>query len=485
VKDAVFVKAWTFYGLPGMENYTISNLPGIKKGISGSALIGYNIGIDSDIPDNKREAAVDAVKIMLSKEFQKIQVMKGAIISGISSLYDDPEVCSNVIGCEIYKTIQPIAKPVNEIVNYIEYSEKFTSYFYDFLLNGNKNGDTVESVLKKINDITKIYGMHIDPKENSTGCIFFIIYVITIAIMLASVALLYIPKYKAYFSFLPKFDWIMIMTGIFMIIASGFTNYGELSDLKCQLKNSFFSLGYAFINIPILCQLVVNFPERNKYSDWVSRHKKLSFFALILIDVLLNGLALIKPYGLKIVIIKEGNNFQICSMASSYIKVMNILIIVYKCIITIVLLLLIFIEWNCQATYFEIKFIISSIYMNIITFSLFIILSFLITNNYVMYFLFQELIIYIISLSNYIILYGIKLFLPHLYKKDEMDEILKNSRIQTNEKKSAYNTGLSTQTAIRTGVSEVSKTSSSNSSNSNSVYNKILSLHYTGGNSQI
>jgi len=483
VKDALFVKAWTFYGLPGMENYIISNLPGIKEGISGTALIGYNIGIDSNIKDKKKESAIEAVKIMLSKEFQKNQVMKGLIISGMSSLYEDNEVCSNIIGCEIYNTVQPIAKPVDKIVNYIEYSEKFTSYFYNFLF-GNKNNDTERSVLKKIDDITKIYKMHINKDETSVGLIFFVIYLVTFIVMFSSIILLFMKKYEPYFTFLGKFDWMMVLTGIFMILATAFTNYGDLSDFKCQLKNSLFSLGYAFINIPILCQLIIYFPAQNKYSVWVSKNKKLSFFTLILIDVLLNGLSLVKPYGFKNVILDEGLNFQICSMASSYIIVMNVLIIVYKCIITLVLLLLIFIEWNVQAIYMELKFVLSSIYVNIITFSLFIILSFFITNNYITYFLFQELIIYVISISNYIILYGIKLFLPHLYKKDEMDEILKNARVGTKEKKSAFSTGYSTQDTVKTGFSEVSKTSST-SSNTNSVYSKILSLHYSGGNTQI
>jgi len=37
-----------------MEKYIISPLPGIKEGISGSALIGYNIGIDINIDPTKK-----------------------------------------------------------------------------------------------------------------------------------------------------------------------------------------------------------------------------------------------------------------------------------------------------------------------------------------------------------------------------------------------------------------------------------------------
>jgi len=478
-KNALFIKFWTFFGLPSMENYVISNLPGIKEGISGSALIGYNIGIDSKVEGDKKEAAIKAVTIMTSREFQKSQVMKGLIISGMSSLYEDEEVCSNVVGCEIYNTIQPIAKPVDKVVNYIDYSEKFTTYFYDYLF-GNKNNETIESVLKKIDDITRLYNVTIKSKETPVGLIMFILFLTTTAIMVSSVMVLFMKKFEKRFTFLPKLYWLLIITGIVMIASTSFVNYGELTDFKCQLKNNLFSFGYSFINIPILCQLIINIPETNKVSTWVNKHRMTVLLALILFDVLLNGLSLIKPHGVENIIIDEGLNFQICKTSNVFVIVMNTLIIVYKCIITLSMLLLVFIEWNFEKTFIEMRFVVSSVYINIITFSLYIVLMFVISNSYILYFVSQECIIYIMAISNYIILFGAKIVLPQLYEKNEMNEIIKKVRVSSTFKinTSTY-TNTNDTTTTGTFKTKVSTVSSASSASRNSVYSRMLTLHYS------
>jgi len=451
-----------------MDKYIVSPLPGIKEGISGSALIGYNIGIDINIDPTKKMSAIKAVSIMTSREFQKREVLKGLIISGMTSLYDDEEVCSNIIGCDLYKEVQPIAKPINRTDNYIEYSRKFTHYFYDYLF-GNKI-ETAESVLRKIDDITKIYYMTLD---TNVGLIFFILFLITFILMILSLIFLFIKKYENVFTFLPKFDWIMIMIGIIAITASSFVYFGKLTNFKCHMKNVLFSLGYTFIYCPILHRMIINFPVINKYSLWINHHKKLFFSTLILFDIMLNGLSVLKPYGIKDIIIDEGYNFQICKMKSSFIIVMTTLLITYKCIMILVLLFIIFIEWNNEVTFFEIRFILTSIYMNIITFLLFIILNFVKINNYIYYFIIQESIIYIISISNYIILYGIKLFSLQLYRKHE--EFIKKANISESfiEKAPSSYKYTTTTGIVKTRFS----TTSSTPPNTKSIISKILYLH--------
>ncbi|ORX84437.1 periplasmic binding protein-like II, partial [Anaeromyces robustus] len=263
-KNALFMKFWVFFGVLHNDNYVLSILPGMKEGISGSALIGYNIGISKNIQKDKKDAAIKAVEFMTSKGFQKKLVLQEIIISGILSLYDDEEVCSSIKNCEVYKDVQLIAKPVNKTDNYIEYSEKFTNYFYGYLY-GNST-ETEESVLKKIDDLTKIYHIAMDSKETSSGLTFFILFLVTIIMMIFSLIFLFIKKFEKYFSFLSKLDWIIIVIGIIIIAVSNFYNFGELTDFKCQMKNSLLALGFTFIYGPILCQLIINFPETNKYS---------------------------------------------------------------------------------------------------------------------------------------------------------------------------------------------------------------------------
>eukprot|EP00833_Pecoramyces_ruminatium_P010859 jgi/Orpsp1_1/1184891/evm.model.c7180000091399.1 len=97
-EKALFVKFWVYatHFLSDDTPYVVSLIPGIKEGISGSIVTGYNIGIDSSINNNKIESAIEVIKFMTSREFQKKLVIKELIISGISSLYEDENVCSSM-----------------------------------------------------------------------------------------------------------------------------------------------------------------------------------------------------------------------------------------------------------------------------------------------------------------------------------------------------------------------------------------------------
>jgi len=69
---ALFVKFWTLtYNILNTIPYTVSLLPGLNKGVSGSTIAGYNIGIIKDIVPEKKKAAITALMYMTSKEFQK------------------------------------------------------------------------------------------------------------------------------------------------------------------------------------------------------------------------------------------------------------------------------------------------------------------------------------------------------------------------------------------------------------------------------
>ncbi|OUM63573.1 hypothetical protein PIROE2DRAFT_9855, partial [Piromyces sp. E2] len=142
--EALFIK---FYYIPGFINqyspYIVSRMPGIKKGISGSIQVGYNIGIVSNIDEDKLIPAIEAVKYMTSLEVQKELALKELIISGITSLYYEDNVCSNIRFCEFYRNPQIIMKPKN-IYNLDNYYEKFTNYFYEFLYKNGKASDDLK-----------------------------------------------------------------------------------------------------------------------------------------------------------------------------------------------------------------------------------------------------------------------------------------------------------------------------------------------------
>ncbi|OUM58406.1 hypothetical protein PIROE2DRAFT_16315 [Piromyces sp. E2] len=151
--NALFVK---LYYIPGLINENspsiLSSMPGIRKGISGTILVGYNIGIISNIDEYKIEPAIEVIKYMTSKKIQTELVLKEIIISGITSLYEEDDICSKIKYCDFYKFPQTIIKPPN-VLNLNNYYEKFTNYFFDFLF---KN-ETATNALKKMENLTKIY----------------------------------------------------------------------------------------------------------------------------------------------------------------------------------------------------------------------------------------------------------------------------------------------------------------------------------------
>jgi len=147
--NAIFVK---FYSIE-FPGYKMTALPGLKKGISGSAIVGYNIGISNAISEEKKKASVEVIKYLTSKEIQKKYVLSGDTISGITSLFHDEDVCS-ILNCEAYSNIQPLVRKVDPYpFDIIKYNKKYVKYVYDNLFKD----ITISETLKNIDDITKIY----------------------------------------------------------------------------------------------------------------------------------------------------------------------------------------------------------------------------------------------------------------------------------------------------------------------------------------
>eukprot|EP00833_Pecoramyces_ruminatium_P004524 jgi/Orpsp1_1/1178556/evm.model.c7180000065824.2 len=494
--NALFIKFWVFIAifLGDHSPYVVTGLPGIKEGLSGSILAGYNIGIDSSIDNSKKESAIEVIRYMTSKEFQKSLVLKQIIISGILSLYDDEEVCSSIKYCDYYKKIQTVAKPTDKMENFKMYSEKFTYYFYKYLYED----EEASYVLKQIEDITKIYHISLDSKETFIGIIVFIIFFISLILILLSFSILYLNKYEYIYLFLSKPIWFMIILGIVMILSKGFTKFGIVTSFKCHLNNILFSLGYTFITIPILKKLIILFPDKNnKYSQWINQNKYLFFIIFILLDVIFNGLTFIYPYNIIDININEGENFQICKAENLLTLSMISIIYIYKILILLAILLFTFMEWNIKATKYDIRFIVSFIYINIITFIFAFIFNYFQINNYILNFIIKESIIYILSISNYISLYGIRILYAYLFKtkkyliyleKAELND-LQNKKQNELHMNDTFQSSLININSITTNDKEIILKSNDNDTilkannnetlqQSNSFYSKLIYYHY-------
>jgi len=150
-ENTLFIKYYYIpYFMQINSPYYISNMPGLKDGLSGTTLFGTNIGIFGNIDEERKKAAVEALKFITSEEMQKYFVLNNDILSGISALYDDKEVCTTV-KCDLFNNVQ-IITPSSDIVNNNYIMGKYVNYFYDYLYGY----ETLEDVLNEMNYLTGI-----------------------------------------------------------------------------------------------------------------------------------------------------------------------------------------------------------------------------------------------------------------------------------------------------------------------------------------
>jgi len=474
---AIFLKSFIYSFILKNEDspYVISNLPRIREGISSTILSAYNVGIANSLSKEHFESALKVVKYITSKETQKKLTSEQKIVSAMSSIYKDEDVCASNKYCDVYQDLQTILKPLDKAENFNNYYIHFTDYFYEFLY-GDK--DPAE-VLKQMNDITKIYQIDISSNETSIGLTIFIIFIATAILMILSLLLLYVNKCSNLFLFLSKSSWFIIMLGIISILSMVFTKIGELSSIKCHMNNILFSMGYTFIHVPILCKLLIHFPEENKISIWIEKNKYKFILILSGVNLILNGLVFKDVYGVETVIVNEGQNYRKCKMEGIYTIIIYIVIIIYDAGLILLLLLLIFIEWNSRKLYMDLRVLIISFYMNLITSTIFFIFIFLNISNYKLNFGLFAVIIYIMALVNYFSLYGIRLLLPILLKKDEVSEIIEKIRVENmsnlNISTSIKASEMSTDSEVISNISKPKSIVLNN--NSVSCVSKIMIYH--------
>ena len=420
----------------------------------------------------KQRAAIKVLEFITSKEVKKELSLSISIISGMSSLYDDEEVCK-VMDCELFKSIQPVVRPTKENENYDDYSIKFRNYVYDFIY-GDKSA---KEVLKKVVDLRKIYLVSLNTNETSIGLIFFCILCSIICIMILSLIFLFIPSFTPFFTFIPNDFWILSILGIIMVICIGFTEMGNITVFKCHLRLYLLAIGFSLNMVTFLYKLVINFPEENKISKWIEQHRYLFLLLFILIDLIMNGLLFINPYEVKNI---EGNgeHFNICELRTTLSKIIEYIFVFAKCIVLISILLLIFLEWNMKSIMVDVRFFISTVYVDSLSFLLVLIINVFNVNSYIGYFIIKVMIFVVYGISNYIFMYGFRIVYFFINKvmgnKDERNNF--NIGNYKNEKEISGNT--KNRLTNKSGLSLNANSDSANrSSNAVKLYQKILNYH--------
>jgi len=440
--------------------YKFNLLPGWKEGYSSSMLGGLDVGITRHITKERIEAAAKVVEFMLLKEEQKKLILKEKTFTGIKDLYYDDDVCSTV-NCDIYRNLQLNSRYQYERKDFSTYSTKFLNYVYDFI-NGNK---TATEALNRINDLTYIYEINISGKDHAYGLILFIIVIILSLVVMGSCIFFHIERFKSSFQYLPIDFWYVILLGILCHLASNFTDYGEVLPFKCRLKIFLYSIGYTLIFIPFLYKLVINFPVENKISRWVSNKRYIFLLSFVCCDVALFLINFGSTYNIKTLTPDNGKRYQECKM-DTLSKAILYLTFGFKIVISIIIGILSFVEWNMKDVALFIRITVSSIYINILSIGVILILKFIIFDNYITYSVLNKIFIFIIILSNYFTFIGTRIIFGFIDKKEEDPfSNIANFKVNNNQNDSF-------------SISSQRTESSDNLSTKISTYQKIVSYHY-------
>jgi len=415
---SIFLKYWLLGGsFLNTISYYPSPLPGLKEGVSGSLIFGNNIGIDKNIKSEKKEAALKVLKYISSIENQRKMFENGLSLTSLTELLNDREICKNA-PCDLTKEVKMQYIGIPKIIKEgpENYSEKYKKYIYRFIYEDKP----LDEILKNIVDVTKYYYVSLDI---SVGLFFFIFFLVISVLMLLSLRLLYLEKFRHHFIVLSNKFWIIMVLGSVLILWIPITNYGPTKSLKCHLKLLLLSIGLTFNYCPPICNLISQFPKRTKWTMWINQHKNIFLLINVLIDVSLNILSLLHPFTSGVIEVEDGESFELCKYQGEY---SIIILFIYKFMVIFLILFLILVEWTFDTLKYEKRYIIFALYFDILSIILLFIFYWIKIKYYIFYFVVQTINTTIISIGNYIFLYSGRLIFKNNAKSLKLEETSKN-----------------------------------------------------------
>jgi len=357
-----------------------------------------------------------AVKFITSPDIQKEYIIKNNILSAITSLYDDEEVC-RFVNCHLVKSSQPFSTLIIDTPDFKNeyYIEKYKKYMFEYLYNDKD----ISEVLNDLNNVLSIHYLTISPNESSTGFSIFLVFIIIAIIMFSSLICLYIDGFKSHFKILPKDFWIISVMGSFMLMCSVLTVIGKATGLKCYLRLILVNLGFTLGIIPIFYKFIVNFPEDNKLSNWVEKHRYKFLSIILFIEIPFLIMFLFSPYTVKTLGLEYNENFQICKLHTLG-EVLFYIIVVLKSIIILTNIFLVFVEWSIEETIYDTKFLMGACFVNMLSLIIYICISRIEIGRFIAYHVVVASNLFVCAISNYIFLYAIRII--HYFSIKKTDE---------------------------------------------------------------
>ena len=422
-KDILFLH----YGINVHDpNFIASLSPGWKEGISGTAISTSNFGINKHISEERIKASVEFMKYVGLKEVQKKFLIKDHIMGTNMELYKDKndEVCQ-FVPCEFIDKIDSLAFYDNDkrFFGSTEYLKNFQKYLLEYLFND----QPVDDVLQILEDITKIYTFSIKPNDSIYGLIIFIVFLVLAIVITLSIVFVFIKKLEYRFKFLSKNFWIITTIGSLILLSAVLTLYGEVSNGKCHLRTFLINVGFILSICPSLHNLIANFPKKNEISLKFRINKYITLVVIMLITVCLNEVFSVASFTIHEVNadIKPDSNtnsntskhFNKCVMKNTFGKIMYYIIQIFNFFMILILLTLIFMEWNLKQTALDVKYLATALFMDILSLISLIIFSVTEIKNYILYNVVLAVNIMFFAISNHIFIYLVRV-LP-IFRPDE------------------------------------------------------------------
>lgn len=458
-EKALFLKYWY---IPG-ELYNVSALPGWKEDTKSVLSLATNIGINRYITDTQKQAAIKAFKFLTSYEVQKNYIASNFLFSAINSLYDDPDVCI-ILNCNFLKEIQPfnaIEYKTDELGN-DQYIAKYQQSFFEYLYQDK----SIEQAIKDVDDMTRIYYFTTDTEDTKTGLVFFILYIVFTVLIVFSMVFLFIEKFKYNLRYLTIDLWIITFIGILLLMSGVLTMYGNATIFKCHIRIVILTFGFLLSILPSIYKLVIYIPIKNNFTVWAEKNKYIFILIVVAFNGILNGLWSFTYCRIERENINEGEKFEICKMNGTFGTIIYYSIFIFCALIVLITLLLIFMEWNLKKSYYDVRFLMAAVMMNILLLIIFNITIKIKVKDYVEYSVIYAANFLTFSISNYIFLYLIRIIKTFVKpNEDEMNRsFIRKSVINTDNKLSV--------------ISTVSSNSNSKTSKTSEISNKLLQCHY-------
>jgi len=366
------------------------------------------------------------MKFVSLKEVQRKFIAKDQFLGTNMELYKDKndDICQ-FVPCDFMDEIDSFAFYDNDkrYFGNNEYSEYYQKYLLDYLFND----QPLDDVLQKLEDITKLYTFSIKTDDSIYGLIIFIVFLAFAVCITLSIAFIFIKKFEYRFNFLSKNLWVITTIGSLILLSAVLTLYGDVTNGKCHLRTTLINVGFILSICPSLHKLIANFPGRKEFSLIFKINKYIIIIAIMLITVALNEIFSMTSFSIREVNAGippnpdvnsiTNKHFNKCVMRNTFGKIIYCIIQFFNFFMILVLLALIFMEWNLRETALDVKYLATALFMDILSLITLIIFSRIDFKSYVLYHVVLAINIMFFAVSNHIFIYIVRV-LP-IFRPDE------------------------------------------------------------------